>query len=189
MSLHNIRYLDYSRWQYLQEDVLFAGATESAVMGGAVRDTYLGKSVSDIDIFHVGALHLDTYKSLAALKDEDIIEVQMNDSYADVIKCYEIKERRGHKVNLIQVENLKEQMQNFSASISRCGWGDFGLFFSQDFLETLKTGVIRWREPSVNYFNKISTKYPLAEGWKYEGVHLNPKTGKMYDDPTHEVPF
>lgn len=149
MMLHTPDASTIREWDEILASVLpYSFDSPPRIAGGAVRDLLLGKPVSDIDVFHTGALAGGEMQAV------------LQEAYGGVVAIRTLP-RYGHRVQFIQVVNVPSRIAHFSLNISEAWYSiETGLGVSSRFLEGARNRVLRFRAwASERYVRKITGKY------------------------------
>lgn len=149
----------------IQDILLAAGAEETAVAGGAIRDMLLEKPIKDIDVFYVGALDdgLVTQNfthDMENTKPSDYEESTFKVAYGRLLykDC-------PYPIQLIKVDVEFGKldtwiMDNFGCNLSKVLYGG-GLELTQEFLDDVEMEILTFPNPvNRKYMDKMIDKYP-----------------------------
>jgi poly(A) polymerase-like protein len=129
------------------------GATKAVIAGGCLRDILLGKPVSDIDVFHEGALE--------DVEDLTLMEKPaMEEEYEESIQIYSDTSMIW-PLQYIQVEDIERRLSTFSTPLSQVYLDDTGVVLTRPFVlavESKQFGFETWA--SEAYKAKLKAKYP-----------------------------
>lgn len=146
----------------IQDCLLAAGAVETVVSGGAIRDMLLGRPIKDIDVFYVGNLDEDKLlmleKQSLALEDYEGTDFQVTHPHLRMDGC-------DYPIQLMKVDVPEGQLDewildNFGCNLSKVGFGEH-LEISQQFLDDVEMEMMTFPKPvSEKYMKKMTDKYP-----------------------------
>lgn len=147
----------------LQDHLLDAGAVETIVAGGAIRDMLLGRPIKDIDVYYVG--DLDPYKlsvfekkETPSVEDYEGVEFKVSHPHLTMEGC-------SYPIQLMKVEIPLGQLDEwildtFDCNLSKVGFGEH-LEISQQFLDDVEMEMMTFPKPvSEKYMKKMTDKYP-----------------------------
>lgn len=147
-----------------------AGADCAIVAGGAVRDMLLDKTISDIDVFYENSISIEEQ-----CLDWDILKLLFKNNPSVCLSIFEdydnpewtvthgnlLHKHSGFKVQLIKVDNVYEHVNTFGCNLSKVIYSaENGLIMSEEFLDSVRFGVLEFTEVKETYKNKIMAKYP-----------------------------
>lgn len=146
----------------IQDHLLAAGAVETTVAGGAIRDMLLDKPIKDIDVFYVGNLEVD---KLSMFEEDYLLEA----SYEDVQFCVThigVKYKDcPYPIQLIQVDVEVGKLDgwirdSFDCNLSKVSFGKH-LQLTQEFLDDTEMEMLTFPN-SINqkYMYKMINKFP-----------------------------
>lgn len=139
--------------QSIRWNASLLGAHKVVVAGGCLRDALLGRTVSDIDVFHDG--ELEKQDSL-----EELDVAQLDPGYKRALRV--LVDNSGEKpVQYIQVEDVEDRLLTFSTPLSQLYVDDAGLVLTGGFLNAVAAEELRFRPwASPAYKEKLKAKYP-----------------------------
>jgi hypothetical protein len=148
----------------IQDFVLEAGAKETTVAGGAIRDMLLEKDIKDIDVFYVGDLDSKVLeKHFTTNTDEEEVNAY-EDSTFEVYPTVSM-EGCSYPIQLIKVKTTVGDLDQwivdtFGCNLSKVLYGS-NLVLTQEFLDDAEMEILTFPNPvEKNYMDKMTAKFP-----------------------------
>jgi len=168
----NIDFGTLNIYHNILTNVQQAGADCAIVAGGAVRDMLLGKTISDIDVFYETSVDVNDFGEwldwsvlMYHFKNNPSVDNSLQEDYDNpewtVTHGNLLYKPTGQKVQLIKVDNVYEHVNTFGCNLSKVIYSaENGLIMSEEFLDSVKFGVLEFTDAKETYKNKIMAKYP-----------------------------
>lgn len=154
--------LDVIRWEF--------PGSHPVIGGGALRDSYHGRPIKDVDVFLRAQDH-ETLDSEITRHIRPPIIVQHGYGRADMHGAWDLVQQiAGYDVQLIlaDFDNLYDLAHTFDIGLARATFDGKTLYLSDEFLEDSRDRVLRIRradnryerERSIKRIARLSQKYP-----------------------------